>query len=100
MPIKARAAKIWLICARSGAEAGPSGAGRSYWGLTGRTRRITRSVSLVLGREFPGVLRAAAGGDERGFAKVWRDARPPVLRYLRVVAGGAAEDVAGGVWRA
>jgi RNA polymerase sigma-70 factor (ECF subfamily) len=99
MPIKARAAQIWLICARSGTEAGASGAGHSYWGLTGRTRRITRSVSLVLEREFPAVLRAAAGGDEGAFAKLWRDAHPPLLRYLRVLAGDdAAEDVAGEVW--
>jgi RNA polymerase sigma-70 factor (ECF subfamily) len=53
---------------------------------------------LVLAREFPGVLRAAAKGDEAAFARLWRDAHPPLLRYLRVLAGGAAEDVAGEVW--
>jgi RNA polymerase sigma-70 factor (ECF subfamily) len=52
----------------------------------------------VLEREFPGVLRAAATGDETAFARLWRDAHPPLLRYLRVVAGDAAEDVAGEVW--
>jgi RNA polymerase sigma-70 factor, ECF subfamily len=52
----------------------------------------------VLEREFPGVLRAAAAGDETAFARLWRDAHPPLLRYLRVLAGGAAEDVAGEVW--
>jgi RNA polymerase sigma-70 factor (ECF subfamily) len=52
----------------------------------------------VLEREFPGVLRAAATGDEAAFARLWRDAHPPLLRYLRVLAGDAAEDVAGEVW--
>ncbi len=44
------------------------------------------------------MLRAAATGDETAFARLWRDAHPPLLRYLRVLAGGAAEDVAGEVW--
>jgi RNA polymerase sigma-70 factor (ECF subfamily) len=52
----------------------------------------------VLEAEFPLVLRAAALGDERAFARLWRDAHPPLLRYLRVLAGDAAEDVAGEVW--
>jgi RNA polymerase sigma-70 factor, ECF subfamily len=52
----------------------------------------------VLEREFPGVLRAAAAGDETAFARLWRDAHPPLLRYLRVLARDAAEDVAGEVW--
>ena len=52
----------------------------------------------MLEREFPGVLRAAASGDEGAFAQLWRDAHPPLLRYLRLVAGDAAEDVASEVW--
>jgi RNA polymerase sigma-70 factor, ECF subfamily len=52
----------------------------------------------VLEREFTGVLRAAAKGDEAAFARLWRDTHPPMLRYLRVLAGDAAEDVAGEVW--
>lgn len=44
------------------------------------------------------MLRAAAKGDESAFARLWRDAHPPLLRYLRVLAGDAAEDVAGEVW--
>ena len=43
-------------------------------------------------------LRAAQGGDERGFATVWRALQPAVLRYLRVVVGDAAEDVASETW--
>jgi RNA polymerase sigma-70 factor, ECF subfamily len=52
----------------------------------------------VLDGEFPGVLNAAASGDEGAFARLWRDANPSLLRYLRVVAGDAAEDVAAEVW--
>ena len=43
-------------------------------------------------------LRAAQGGDELGFATVWRALQPSVLRYLRVVVGDAAEDVASETW--
>jgi RNA polymerase sigma-70 factor (ECF subfamily) len=43
-------------------------------------------------------LKAAADGDEAGFAAVWRALQPPLLRYLRVVVGGAAEDVASETW--
>jgi RNA polymerase sigma-70 factor, ECF subfamily len=52
----------------------------------------------VLEADFPGVLRAAALGNENAFARLWRDTHPPLLRYLRVVAGDAAEDVASEVW--
>jgi len=52
----------------------------------------------VLEREFPAALQAAASGDETAFARLWRDAHPPLLRYLRLLAGDAAEDVAGEVW--
>jgi RNA polymerase sigma-70 factor (ECF subfamily) len=43
-------------------------------------------------------LRAAAGGDDTGFAVLWRALQPGVLRYLRVVCGDAAEDVASETW--
>ncbi len=43
-------------------------------------------------------LRAAQSGDEQGFAAVWRALQPAVLRYLRVVVGDAAEDVASETW--
>jgi RNA polymerase sigma-70 factor, ECF subfamily len=47
---------------------------------------------------FAAVLAAAVGGDEQAFAGLWRDLHPAVLRYLRVVAPGAAEDVASETW--
>jgi len=49
-------------------------------------------------RDFPGALRAAARGDEAAFAWLWREAHPALLRYLQVVAGADAEDVAAEVW--
>ena len=43
-------------------------------------------------------LIAAAAGDETAFATLWRALQPAVLRYLQVVVGGAAEDVASETW--
>ena len=43
-------------------------------------------------------LAAAADGDEDGFAVLWRALQPAVLRYLWVVAGEAAEDIASETW--
>ena len=51
-----------------------------------------------LGPQFPAVLTAATGGDVDAFARLWRAAHPPLVRYLRVVAGDAAEDVASETW--
>ncbi len=44
------------------------------------------------------MLRAAAGGDGTAFARLWRENHPTLLRYLRVVTGNTAEDVASEVW--
>jgi RNA polymerase sigma-70 factor (ECF subfamily) len=52
----------------------------------------------VLAAEFPGVLRAAARGDQAAFARLWRDAHPPLLRYLRVLSRNTSEDIASEVW--
>jgi RNA polymerase sigma-70 factor (ECF subfamily) len=52
----------------------------------------------VIGDEFGGLLAAAQGGREAAFARLWRDANPPLLRYLRVVAPGAEEDIAAETW--
>ncbi|MFC3741566.1 RNA polymerase sigma factor [Paractinoplanes deccanensis] len=48
--------------------------------------------------ELADALASARVGDERGFAVLWRALNPAVLRYLRVVAGDAAEDVASETW--
>jgi RNA polymerase sigma-70 factor, ECF subfamily len=52
----------------------------------------------MIGETFPAVLAAAQRGDERAFAELWRDLQPAVLRYLRVAAPAAAEDLAADTW--
>jgi RNA polymerase sigma-70 factor (ECF subfamily) len=52
----------------------------------------------MIGDAFDEVLEAAAGGDERAFATLWYDLHPGLLRYLKVVAPAAAEDLASETW--
>jgi RNA polymerase sigma-70 factor (ECF subfamily) len=52
----------------------------------------------MIGPSFPAVLAAAQGGDEQAFAVLWRDLQPAVLRYLRVTAPAAVEDLAADTW--
>jgi RNA polymerase sigma-70 factor (ECF subfamily) len=52
----------------------------------------------VTGDDFPAILAAAQDGSEDAFAALWRDANPALLRYLRVAAPDAAEDVAAEIW--
>jgi RNA polymerase sigma-70 factor (ECF subfamily) len=52
----------------------------------------------VIGEEFAGLLGAAQGGSEAAFSRLWRDANPALLRYLRVIAPGAEEDIAAETW--
>lgn len=53
---------------------------------------------MVSDDDLAEALKAAIAGDEAGFAVLWRSLQPAVLRYLRVVAGNAAEDVASETW--
>jgi RNA polymerase sigma-70 factor (ECF subfamily) len=57
-----------------------------------------RILACVVGDEFAAVLAAAQGGSEDDFAVLWRDVNPVLLRYLRVIAPAAAEDVAAETW--
>jgi len=52
----------------------------------------------VIGDSFPTVLAAAQDGSEAAFAQLWRDGNPALLRYLRVIAPEAAEDIAAETW--
>lgn len=52
----------------------------------------------MLGGAFDAALAGAQGGDQDGFTAVFRDVQPVLLRYLRVIAPEAAEDVAGETW--
>ena len=53
---------------------------------------------MTIGSSFPQVLVAAQDGDEQSFEMLWRDLHPPLLRYLQVLAPGAAEDLAADTW--
>jgi RNA polymerase sigma-70 factor (ECF subfamily) len=48
--------------------------------------------------ELTDILAAAVRGDPTAFAKLWQTLQPPLLRYLRVTVGDAAEDVASETW--
>jgi RNA polymerase sigma-70 factor, ECF subfamily len=52
----------------------------------------------VIGEGFAALLAAAQAGDEAAFSVLWRDANPAILRYLRVIAPNAAEDIAAETW--
>lgn len=48
--------------------------------------------------ELESALAAARDGDEAGFATLWRDLHPRLLRYLRVRGDHAPEDLAAETW--
>ncbi|MGN6330818.1 MAG: RNA polymerase sigma factor [Motilibacteraceae bacterium] len=48
--------------------------------------------------EFGDALRRARAGDPVAFATLWRATNPALVRYLRVVAGDDAEDLASEAW--
>jgi RNA polymerase sigma-70 factor, ECF subfamily len=48
--------------------------------------------------ELAGVLAAAVRGDAVAFTVLWRAFQPALLRYLRIIVGDAAEDVASETW--
>ncbi len=52
----------------------------------------------VIGADFGARLAAARAGDEAAFVCLFRDVQPALLRYLRLIAPGSAEDVAGETW--
>ncbi len=52
----------------------------------------------MIGDEFAAVLEAARHGSEDAFSALWHDGNPALLRYLRLIAPRAAEDVAAETW--
>jgi RNA polymerase sigma-70 factor (ECF subfamily) len=48
--------------------------------------------------DFAATVAAAQAGDEQAFVVLFRSVQPLLLRYLRTVAGAAAEDVASDAW--
>jgi RNA polymerase sigma-70 factor (ECF subfamily) len=74
-------------------------------------------LGIVIGEKFERLLAAAQRRTDQGhpdrrppdlgrsadeadgaFSALWRDANPALLRYLRVIAPGAAEDIAADTW--
>jgi RNA polymerase sigma-70 factor, ECF subfamily len=55
-------------------------------------------LGSVVGDEFAAVLTAAQSGSEAALTLLWRDANAALLRYLRVIAPDAAEDIAAETW--
>ena len=58
-------------------------------------------LGIVIGETFERLLAAAQGGTgdpDGAFSVLWRDANPALLRYLRVIAPEAAEDIAADTW--
>lgn len=49
-------------------------------------------------RTFAEVLERARRGDDEAFASMWRGLQPQLLRYLQVVVGDAADDIASETW--
>lgn len=58
----------------------------------------SRRINVVDDDDLAGPVAAAVVGDENGFAVLWRALNPAVTRYLRVLVGDAAEDVASETW--
>jgi RNA polymerase sigma-70 factor (ECF subfamily) len=48
--------------------------------------------------DFTQTLAAARLGDELALSALWRELQPALLRYLRAVEPGAAEDIASDTW--
>jgi RNA polymerase sigma-70 factor (ECF subfamily) len=63
-----------------------------------RERASAPILGSVVGDEFAAVLTAAQSGSEAALTLLWRDANPALLRYLRVIAPDAAEDIAAETW--
>jgi Sigma-70 region 2 len=65
----------------------------------GLRRAVCRAdTGPVIGALFGARLAEAQSGDEAAFACLFRDVQPALLRYLRVIAPEAADDVAGETW--
>src|SRR3954471_13738881 len=62
------------------------------------TARTTAGADSVLSPDFATVLARVHDSDERAFADLWRCYQPLVLRYLTVLVGDAADDVASETW--
>jgi len=63
-----------------------------------RPEPLVRRCLPMIGIAFTSTLADAQDGDEAAFTRLFRDIQPALLRYLRVLAPEAAEDVASETW--
>jgi len=63
-----------------------------------RASRGAVILGAVIGAGFGDTLTAAQDGDEEAFTRLWLDGNAALLRYLRVTAPDAAEDIAADTW--
>ena len=59
---------------------------------------LVADTDPVIGAAFGTILARAQDGDEEAFACLFRAVQPALLGYLRVIAPGGADDVAGETW--
>ena len=62
------------------------------------SRSRDRATPEAEENQLEAALTAAREGDENGFAILWRDLHPRLLRYLRARGDAAPEDVAAEAW--
>jgi RNA polymerase sigma-70 factor (ECF subfamily) len=58
----------------------------------------SRSDAVTMPEDFGSLLVRAKKGDEEAFSVIWRSYQPSLLRYLRVIGGQAADDLAADTW--
>lgn len=58
----------------------------------------SRRSPVTMPDDFERLLIGAKNGDEDAFSSIWRLFEPGLLRYLRVIGGQAAEDIASDTW--
>jgi RNA polymerase sigma-70 factor, ECF subfamily len=58
----------------------------------------SRRTPVTMPDDFEGLLSGAKNGEEEAFSSIWRTFEPGLLRYLRVIGGQAAEDIASDTW--
>jgi len=59
---------------------------------------LSSRLPMTMPDDFAQLLGRAKNGEEDAFASIWRTYQPGLLRYLRVIAGQAADDLAADTW--
>ena len=69
-----------------------------FWRICCAPAARTVAKSSPITAPSIGTLAAAQRGGEAAFSRLWTDGNPAVLRYLRVIAPEAADDIAADTW--